>query len=403
MNKLCLNLDKSLRYVVACSFGPDSMALLDAAIKEGLNIVVAHVNYHKRDVSNFEQEELTKFCNEHKISIHVLDLLNEESNGNFQNWARKVRYEFFKEVVEKEKASAVLVAHNEDDAIETYLMQKKRRNFVKKYGISRENLIFDVKVIRPLLQFSKQFLKDYDDKNGVPYSIDESNLKDDYLRNRIRHSIVQKMSAVERKKIIDEINNQQEKTEIIKTHFSKEEFLALDYEDIVLIIDTIMQKVDEHRNISKKFVFEILKSFKTKSTHRINITSSVTLELDYNEVFIVNSRKLKKYNYQFEKRFKNEWIDIDFSSGAEDRGIEEINSPIILQNCSKNDKIIINDYECEIRRLFIDWKMPLFLRDIWPGIYSENGKLLYVPRYRKNFEDNHVSKFKINTKYFLEF
>ena len=47
--------------------------------------------------------------------------------------------------------------------------------------------------------------------------------------------------------------------------------------------------------------------------------------------------------------------------------------------------------------------MPLFLREIWPGIYDENSNLIYVPRYRKNFKDKHKSKFKIRTEYFTEF
>ena len=96
MKEIRLNLDKSKKYVIACSFGPDSMALLSAAIKEKLNIVVAHVNYRKREAAITEQQELTKFCDERNIKLYVLDLLNVKEEGNFQDWARRKRYEFFK-------------------------------------------------------------------------------------------------------------------------------------------------------------------------------------------------------------------------------------------------------------------------------------------------------------------
>ena len=129
MKEIKLNLDKSNKYVVACSFGPDSMALLDAAIKEKLDIVVAHVNYRKREEALFEQQALEKYCQDRNIKIYVLDLLGEKHTGNFQEWAREKRYQFFSEVVLKEDAYAVLVAHQEDDLIETYLMQKTRGNF----------------------------------------------------------------------------------------------------------------------------------------------------------------------------------------------------------------------------------------------------------------------------------
>ena len=161
MEQIRLSLDKNKKYVIACSFGPDSMALLDAAIKEKLNIVVAHVNYRKRAASQFEQDSLTNYCKNHNIKLFILDLLGVKSEGNFQAWARKKRYEFFKEVAEKENAFAVLVAHQQDDVIETYLMQQKRGNYVKKYGISRENELFGVKIIRPLLDYSKEQLKEY--------------------------------------------------------------------------------------------------------------------------------------------------------------------------------------------------------------------------------------------------
>ena len=58
MQKINLELDLTKKYVIACSFGPDSMALLNLAYNLGAKIVVAHVNYHKRDVSNDEQRDL---------------------------------------------------------------------------------------------------------------------------------------------------------------------------------------------------------------------------------------------------------------------------------------------------------------------------------------------------------
>ena len=403
MEQIKLSLDKNLKYVVACSFGPDSMALLDLAIKEGLNLVVAHVNYRKRKASQMEQENLQKFCLDREISIYVLDLLHEKSSGNFQEWARNRRYEFFKEIVEKEDADAVLVAHQEDDLIETYLMQKKRGNLVKNYGISRENEIFGVKIIRPLLGYSKSDLLKYDIENNVPYSIDESNLTDHYTRNKIRHSVVEKMSEEERFDTLEEIKKANSETIQPKTKFSKNEFVSLNYESIVKTLDHFMSLVNEHRDLSEKFVGEIKKAFETKTNQRYEITKSLWLELDYDEVYLVNASRIHSYSFEVCGVGKNDFIDVDFSNGAEDRGIQNLPPKFIVKNCGKNDEIIIRDYSSEIRRLFIDWKMPLFLREIWPGIYDEKGKLIYVPRYRKNFKDEHKSKFKINTDYFLEF
>ena len=87
---------------------------------------------------------------------------------------------------------AVLIAHNQDDLIETYLMQKRRQNLVQFFGIKENPIIFDVKIIRPLLSYSKQELLMFCDLNKVEYSIDKTNLEDVFLRNQIRHKIVEK-------------------------------------------------------------------------------------------------------------------------------------------------------------------------------------------------------------------
>ena len=399
--KLCLNNNK--KYVIACSFGPDSMALLDAAIKENLNIVVAHVNYRKREASQFEQDSLQAFCDKRNIKLYVLDLIGEKHEGNFQEWAREKRYQFFKEVTEKEGATAVLVAHQQDDVIETYLMQKKRGNLVKNYGISRENELFGVKIIRPLLGFSKRELEQYDKENGVPFSIDESNLTDHYTRNQIRHSVVEKLSFEERNTIINEIESLQVGVPNFRTKFTKIKFLSMNYEQTVLLLDHFMHLTGKHRDISESYFKEIRKAFKSKTNHREIVTDKLWLELDYETVYLVNAEKVKPYEFLIDKAGSNEFIEVDFSNGAEDRGLDSNIQKFIIKNCCKNDTLIIKDYKSEIRRLFIDWKMPLFLREVWPGIYDGKGKLIYVPRYRENFKDEHKSKFKINTKFFLEF
>lgn len=403
MKKINLELNKEQKYVVACSFGPDSMALLYSALKNGLNLVVAHVNYHKRDVSNFEEKSLRKFCAQNKLPIEVLDTTGLEPTKNFQEWARELRYKFFADIAKKYEASAVLVAHQEDDLIETYLMQKNRGNIVKNRGIAEEIDIFGVKIIRPLLRFSKQFLKEFDEENNVPYSVDISNLSDVYERNKIRHKIVEKMSEKERAKIIKECSSKSSSKIDVKSSYYLSEFLQFSKEEILFILDSFMTMIGEHSDISAGFIDEIIKAAKSKHCVQYKITESLSIEKNYDEINFVNNSKLGNYCFKFLGKFQNEFIQIDFRDGAKDRGIKNANEELILKNISPNDNYFINNYSKSVKRLFIDWKMPLFLRKVWPGIYDTNGKLLYIPRYRKTFIDNHTSKFKFDVEYFQKF
>jgi tRNA(Ile)-lysidine synthase len=124
---------KSYCYVVGVSGGPDSIFCLDNMRKFGYNVVVAHVNYRKRSSSDDDENIVRSYC--HKYSLpFVVRLVNKEEYafhiGNFQAWARSIRYNFFKEIALKYKTEHIMVAHQYDDLLETYLLQKNRKSLV---------------------------------------------------------------------------------------------------------------------------------------------------------------------------------------------------------------------------------------------------------------------------------
>ena len=197
---------KEKTFVLACSFGPDSMALFKMMLDAGLNFVVAHVNYRKRKESDFEEQSLREYCKKHNKVIEVLDLKDHKYTKNFQAEARELRYKFFAEVAKKYNAEVVFTAHQLDDHLETYFMQKDR-GYVSYYGIKPFSEIFGVKVMRPLLDHTKKDLEEFDIRNNVPFSIDVSNLSDNYTRNKIRHSIIDKLSYEDKQKYITFASN----------------------------------------------------------------------------------------------------------------------------------------------------------------------------------------------------
>lgn len=388
------------KYVAAVSFGPDSMALLHMLIMMNADVTVAHVNYHKRPESDFEEESLRKFCKENNVPIEVLDLKGQKADKNFQDWARKVRYEFFKNLSEKVHAEAVFVAHQEDDVIETYLMQKNRGNVVKNWGIAKEIDIFGVHVVRPLLSFSKKMLKDYCDYNEVPYSIDSSNLENKYTRNLIRHTVVENLNDEQRAQLVDEIKNS--KSENANTKFinpvSVIEFLKFDDETVIRFIDSFLEKRNLHMDLSKMFIEEMRKAFQSKKSNvQIKLVGGSFISKEYDEVFLYSEKETVGYEIIMDApcKINDELFEIDFIKHGEERNIKNDSYPIAIRPVQASDVYRVNNYGCSMRRLFIDWKVPPHLRKSWPGIYDKDNKLIYVPRYRKEFKDNHKSKFVI--------
>ena len=179
------------RVLIGVSGGPDSMALLDI-MKDKYEVYVAHVNYHHRDSALRDELIVEDYCRKYDIPYFKKDYV-EVDGGNFQENARIFRYEFYKEIIDKYDLDCVMLAHHKDDLIETYLMQKKRNSHVYYYGLKRSVNNFGIKIVRPLLKYTKDDLKDYCDNLGIVYGIDESNLSDDYQRNRIRHDVIEKL------------------------------------------------------------------------------------------------------------------------------------------------------------------------------------------------------------------
>jgi len=127
-------LDKEKTYIVAVSFGPDSMALLHLLQQEHFKIEVAHVNYHLRKESDLEQSQLEQYCLQHDVPLHVLDV-SSFPKGNLQEQARKIRYDFFKELAATLQAEGILTAHHQDDDLETAIMQHQRSMLYEYFGI----------------------------------------------------------------------------------------------------------------------------------------------------------------------------------------------------------------------------------------------------------------------------
>lgn len=187
----------AMKLVVGVSGGPDSMALLDQLVQSKQHeLVVAHVNYHHRPTANRDQAIVASYCAKHGLGLEVYDA-PEPERGNFQAWARKLRYDFFVRLVNQYQFEAIAVAHQRDDSLETYWFQKQRGGLYTTYGLAEWSEYDQIPVWRPLLTWTKADCQAYCDRHRLSYGMDESNEQDEYMRNRIRHHILPKLDQDE--------------------------------------------------------------------------------------------------------------------------------------------------------------------------------------------------------------
>lgn len=201
------------KWVVGVSGGPDSMALLDILRLKGYDCIVAHVNYNKRNSSKRDEEIVKVYCSSFNIPCEILNVTEYQTKGNFQALAREMRYDFFSTIVEKYQAQGVMIAHHQDDDLETYLFQKQRNMISDSIGISPLTTLNNMIVKRPLLDKTKQELIEYCVNRNILFGMDESNEDFRYKRNEIRAKL-NMMSQEEKNELIQLMHHEKQEKEI---------------------------------------------------------------------------------------------------------------------------------------------------------------------------------------------
>lgn len=387
--------------VVACSGGPDSMALLDQLNKQGKDIVVAHVNYKHRDTADRDENIVKDYCEKYDIPVRVCYPVHEK--GNFQAWARDVRYAFFEEVADAFDAKILYVAHQMDDVIETYLFQKNRNMICDWYGLKEKSIRHGYQIIRPLLNFTKSELQQYCNENGVSFGIDESNLTNHYTRNVIRHTQIEKMSRDEKGAWILKIQNENEvwqiKRKAIEEFFkdwNKDVDSLLDQEDAWLYLDTFLFH-SLHHHFSKKYMEELCVQLKRNVLIEIE---NFLLERHGGKLYFMPRPKDVYYKLD-ELEFKDyaDFVIKNEGKTIEMFSVDATDFPLVIRRVRANDTIQMRFGNKNVHRFFVDRKISKIYRKYWLVVENNVGNVIFVPGLGcdvGHYSQNQQFYFKIN-------
>jgi len=183
--------------LVGISGGMDSVLLLVLLAELGLEVHAAHVNYGLRAAESDGDEILVReLTTKLEIPLHVHSLAkNSTPLSGIQEWARKVRYEWFGEIALQIGARTVLTAHHLDDQVETMLMNLGRGTGPVGLGaMSPERPLSrgsDVSLLRPLLNFKRSELADEAARRELTWREDASNTSPHFSRSSLRLELKQ--------------------------------------------------------------------------------------------------------------------------------------------------------------------------------------------------------------------
>ncbi len=200
------------KVVIGVSGGPDSICLLHILneIKNELNfkIYVAHINHMIRKEAEEETTYVKEFCEKLGIEcyikrIDVIKIANNLKRGT-EETGRQIRYEFFNEILEKTNSNKIATAHNNNDKVETILMNILRGSGSN--GLKGIEPIRDKKYIRPLINISRDEIENYCKTNKLEPKIDKSNDDNIYTRNKVRNIVIPYIKKEFNPNIIKTIN-----------------------------------------------------------------------------------------------------------------------------------------------------------------------------------------------------
>lgn len=368
---------KGDNFVLACSGGPDSMALFHMLWKQKKNFVCAHVNYHLREEAEQESQMLEAYCLVKGIPFYRKDAFYIA--GNMESWAREVRYTFFEEIAKKTGFSTILVAHHQDDLLETYYLQKEKKGCYDYWGLAEIRSFGSLTIYRPLLNQKKTNLLAYCQEKDIPYSIDFSNQDLRYRRNFMRKKI-SCLSEEQRQEILREIQQrnfaqlQEEQAcdEFLSTHssFLYQDFIKFPYRH------RLLRKL-LYKNLSATYLEEILRQLQGKKV-LLKVRKKI-ISKQYGICEIIEPHK--DYEIIFEKlRFgKFKYFTLT-KHGKRIEGVyvKEEDFPICIRNVREGDSILLRYGHKNVHRFLIDRKILFSERQSWPVIENSKGKIIFV-------------------------
>lgn len=190
--------------LLAVSGGIDSICLASLFLNSssGRRFAVAHCNFHLRGEDSDSDEALVAaWCGRNGVRYHKADFDTEQyassHNISIEMAARELRYDWFASLCKDNGYYGVAVAHNANDNAETLILNLLRGTGLRGItGMQAESVVpvtrdelSGVRLLRPMLSFSRKQIEEYVAANSLEYHDDRTNAETVYKRNRIRHLV----------------------------------------------------------------------------------------------------------------------------------------------------------------------------------------------------------------------
>jgi tRNA(Ile)-lysidine synthase len=177
------------------------MVLLDLLVRQqDLELVIAHYDHGIRADSSEDRKLVASVAAHHGLPFFYAE--GVLGSGASEATARSARYAFLERIKDEQQAVAIILAHHQDDVLETAILNMLRGT--GRRGLS--SLTSTPARMRPLLGVSKADLVAYAIHHKLVWHEDSTNSDERYLRNYIRHRILPRFDPASRKQLAEMVS-----------------------------------------------------------------------------------------------------------------------------------------------------------------------------------------------------
>ncbi len=233
---------KGTRLLCAVSGGIDSMVMLHLLNEMNYECVVAHCNFKLRgEESDGDEQFVRDACAKLYVPCHVNTFdthkYADETGLSIQMAARKLRYDWFFELAEKENCQYVALAHNSDDQVETAILNIIRGTGIR--GVSGMKPLAG-KLFRPLIEVSRADISQISADDDIAFHNDSTNATTKYARNKVRHLVMpllEEINVAAKDNILRSISYFADTEKIMNDYVRRAKEFAVTYDNAMMRID----------------------------------------------------------------------------------------------------------------------------------------------------------------------